>query len=143
MNLANLKTHLSVITATSIGEVVFDWKTYLNKERDKTYPIVFWSLDNASFVKDKRTTTVQKEDEFTITAFVVAGYNPDTDKITTWDLIEGYFDTYLTKLNQQSNVQIVNINEIKGQYVAEGVMSADQEIAVMFKDIVVKTFCNV
>lgn len=142
MNLATLKTHLATITGTSIGEVIFDWKTYLNKERERTYPIVFWSMDNTSFVKDKRTTTVQKVDRFTITCFIVTAYNPDDSIITVYDTMEGYFDTYLTKLNAQANIQIENINEIKGQYVAEGLMGPSNEIAIMFKDVEVKAFCN-
>jgi hypothetical protein len=142
MKLAALKSKLQVIAGTSIGQVFFDWKTYLNVTRSKTYPCILWSLDNAEFTKDARTATVQKVKEFTITVFAIARFDPNTmDKIDEWDTLEGYFDTYLNSINAEGSLQIMNINSLRGEYVPEGIISADKEIGIMFPDVVIKMFC--
>ena len=142
MLLATLKSKLQTVTGTSIGEVFFDWKKYLNITRTKTYPIVLWSLDNAKFKNDARITT-QKQKEYTITVFAIALFDPNTqDKITVWDTLEGYFYTYLNKMNTDDQViQIMNINDLRGEYVPEGMISADSEIGIMFTDVVIRTYC--
>ena len=142
MLLQVLKTKLQIVTGTDIGEVIFDWKTYLNVMREKTYPLVLWSLGGAKFQTDARTATIQKTKILTLTVFAIARYDPNTqDKIDVWDTLEGYFDVYLNAMNETSGIQIMNIDNIKGEYVPEGMISADQEIGIMVTDLQLKMFC--
>ena len=142
MLLATLKIKLQVVTGTNIGEVFFDFKEYLSLTRSKTYPCVLWSLDNVRFQKDARTSTIQKIKEFTITVFAIAKWDPNTMvKITEWDTLEGYFETYLNAINAESTLEISNINNVKGEYIPENIISADSEIGIIYRDIILKTFC--
>jgi hypothetical protein len=141
MTLANLKTKLQIIAGTDIKQVVFDWKEILNNT-NKTYPVVLWSLGNARFEKDLRVT-VQKTKIITVPVFAIAFFNPLTDnKITTWDTLEAQFETYLNLVDANSNLQIVNISSLKGEYIPEGVISADKEIGIMYSDVQIKAFCS-
>lgn len=144
MLLATLKTKLQTLTGTHIGQVFLEWKKYLNQTTSKTYPVVLWSMDNAKFLSDIRTTTIQKNKEFTVTAFIIGLYDPNTqDKITVWDTLEGYFNEYLNKINaNDSVVQIYSIDKIKGEYIPEGILSGDKEIGIMYTDIVIRTYCS-
>jgi len=38
-------------------------------------------------------------------------------------------------------IQILNINDIKGEYVPEGIISADSEIGIMFREVTLKMSC--
>jgi len=141
MTLASLKTLLENTTGTSISEVYFDWKRYLNKP-DKSYPCVLWSLDGASFTRDIRSSTIQKTKEITCTVFAIAYFNFETqDKITVWDTLETQFEEYLNAMNDSSNLQIVGIEEMTGEYIPEGMISASKEIGIMYKDVKIKMFC--
>lgn len=144
MKLATLKTKLKVLTGTSIGEVVFDYQKELNVQRAKTYPLVIWMFDSMTFNQDLRTSNLQYEKTFTVTAFVMTLYrNGVDDKITVWDTIEGYFKTYLNLINtRDTTVQVFNINDIKGEYLPEGQIQADNVIGIAYKDIVLKTYCS-
>lgn len=142
MLLSTLKSKLQVVSGTGIGQVFFDWKEYLNVTRSKTYPCVLWSLGGAKFKKDIRTATIQKNKVFTFTVFAIARFDPNTqDKITVWDTLEGYFDAYLNSIDTEGTLQIMNIDNIKGEYVPEGMISADSEIGIMITDVVLKSFC--
>lgn len=143
MTLAALKTILTTLTGTQIGSVYFDWQKYLNETRSKTYPVVLWSLGGAKFTEDKRTSTIQKEKEMTMTVFAIMKFNQNTDdKITVWDALESKFNVYLNAMNNNSRIQIMNIDEIKGEYVPEGMISADIEIGIMFTEVKIKMFCS-
>lgn len=144
MRLSTLKTKLKVLTGTSIGEVVFDYQKELNVQRAKTYPLVIWMFDSMTFNQDLRTSSLQYEKTFTVTAFVMTLYrNGVDDKITIWDTIEGYFKTYLNLVNtRDTTVQVYNINDIKGEYLPEGQIQADNVIGISYKDIVLKTYCS-
>jgi hypothetical protein len=141
MTIETLKEKLQVITGTSIGEVFFDWKRYLNETRDKSYPCVLWQLDGAEFSKDARTATIQKTKLFSLTVFAIAYFDDSEDKITVWDELEGQFDTYLNAMNATDGIQIINIDNLKGQYAGEGLISADREVGIMYKNVQIKLFC--
>lgn len=141
MLLATLKQKLQVVTGTSIGEVFFDWKDYLNEVRSKNYPVVLWQLDGMKFTTDSRTATIQKTKTLTLTVYAIASFDISSqDKITVWDTLEGYFETYLNKMNETTGITIENINNIKGQYAGGGLISADAEIGIIY-EIVLKTWC--
>lgn len=141
MNLSTLKTRLQTITGTDIGEVMFDFDEYLNINHAKTYPLVLWSFAGADFDKDSRTSSIQKNKSLKLTAFIFTNCAYGTeDKITAWDLLEGYFDTYISKMNEMSDLQIENINKIKGRYLEEK-KSADLEVGIMYQGITINTFC--
>lgn len=142
MTLAALKTALQTLTGTHIGSVHFDWKKYENEIRSKTYPVVLWSLDGAKKKADRRASTIQKNSFVTITAFMIGKFNISTDdKITVWDTLESQFEEYLNAMNDGSRIQILNIANIEGTYIPEGMISADIEIGLMFQGVVIKTFC--
>ena len=141
MILATLKQKLQTLTGTSIGEVFFDWKIYFEENRLRTFPCVVWNLDGAEFLKDARTSTIQKWKIFTLTAFVINVFPNDSDKITVWDTLEGYFDVYLNKMDNTDGIQILNIDKIKGQYLGQDVDKGEITIGIIFKDIQIKLFC--
>ena len=147
MKLATLKTKLTTIAGTNIGQVFFDWKEYLNITREKTYPCVLWSMNGAKFSNDIRPVSqdIQQMKEFTFTVFAIMNFRPDTDdKISVWDQLESDFYDYLNAINTNDRVvQVWNLDSIKGQYVPEGMISAGSEIGIMFNDVVLRTFCNV
>jgi hypothetical protein len=139
MNLSTLKTKLSVLTGTSIGQVIFDWKIY-RLQVEKTYPVILWALDNTEFVKDSRTGITQITKTITLPLFILKNFNVDDDKIAVWDTLEGYLDAYLNKMDATANIQVMNINEIKGEYIPEGVMQ-NNEIGILYKDVQLKITC--
>ena len=142
MTLTALKTALSTLTGTTIGEVFFDWQIYLNEKRSKTYPCVLWMLDGAEFSDDYRTDAIQKTKIFTLSAYAIASFNANSqDKLTEWDTLEGKVKTYLNAMNANSSLQILNISEVKGQYVGEGLISADQEIGINYRNVQIKMYC--
>jgi len=141
MTLAALKVKLQTVGSTGIGEVFFDWKTYLNETRSKTYPCVLWSLDGANFVEDYRTDTIQKVKLFKITVYAIAQFDQSQDKITAWDTLEGLFKAYINAMNETSGLQVMNINNINGQYAGEGLISADSEIGLLFREVQLKITC--
>lgn len=109
---------------------------------DKSYPHVLWSLDGASFVRDVRSTTLQETKVITCTVFAVAFFDfQNDDKITVWDTLEAQFETYLNTINDNTQLQILNISELKGEYLAEGTTSAAKEIGIMYRDVQIRLFC--
>lgn len=143
MTLATLETKLSTLTGTLIGSVIFDWKAETNDTRGKSYPYIVWALDGANFTEDYRTSTIQKVKIFTLNVYAVASFNSSQNKITVWDTLESQVRTYLNKMNTEiEGIQIVNIDKISGQYAGEGLISADQEIGIILKNIVLKMTCN-
>ena len=141
MTLSSLKTLLQTVTGTAISEVYFDWKRYLNKP-DKSYPCVLWSLDGASFSRDVRSSTIQETKIITCTVFAIAYFDfVNSDKITVWDTLEAQFETYLNTINDNSQLQILNIDEMKGEYIGEGMISAGKEVGIMYRDCQIKMFC--
>lgn len=144
MKLNTLKTKLKVLTGTSIGEVIFDYQKEMNVQRSKTYPVVIWMFDSMTFDNDIRPSNTQYEKEFTVTAFVMGlYYNGTDDRITIWDTLEGYFNVYLNALNTRDQViQIVNIDSIRGEYLPEGQIQADNVIGIAYRDIKIKTYCS-
>jgi hypothetical protein len=142
MTLATLKTKLQTLTGTSIGQVFFDWKAYTNETFTKTYPCILWQLDGAEFSGDERSTTIQTTSVFTMTMYAMVRFDPNTqDQITVWDTLRGQVKTYINAMNNTAGIQILNIDKIRGQYAGEGLISADQEIGIMYKDIQIKLFC--
>jgi len=123
--------------------VFFDWQEYLNDTRTKTYPCILWSLGGAKFTEDKRTSTIQKEKELIITLFAIAKFNGSTqNKITVWDTLEGQLNTYLNVMNAKTNIKILNIDQLKGEYVPECMISADSEIGIMLTDVKLIMYCS-
>lgn len=141
MTLAALKQKLITVGTTGIGEVFFDWKTYLNEARSKTYPCVLWSLDGANFVEDYRTGTIQKVKLFKITVYAIAQFDQSQDKIVAWDTLEALFKVYINAIDTTAGLQVMNINNINGQYAGEGLISADSEVGIVYKDIQLKMTC--
>lgn len=140
MTLATLKSSLQTLTGTSIAQVIFEWETYRN-EVAKTYPLILWALDNTEFSKDARTSTIQDVKIITLPVFIFQRYDAHyDDKIALWDTLEGYLDVYLNAMNIISNLQVININSIKGAYIPEGVMG-NSEIGILYKDVQLKMFC--
>lgn len=141
MLLATLKTKLQTLTGTSIGEVFFDWKIYSDNDTHRSFPIVVWNLDGAEFSTDYRTDTIQKWKIITLTAFAINVFPIDSDKITIWDTLEGYFQTYLNAMNSATGMQILNIDKIKGQYLGQDVDKGEVTIGIMFQGVQIKVFC--
>ena len=128
-------------TVNAIGEVYFDWKDYLNEVRNKSYPLILWQLDGAKFTNDIRTSTIQKVKTFTFTVFALNYFDINrSDKITVWSALEIYFNVYMNAVNEMDGLQIVNIDNIKGQYAGEG-LNADKEIGIMYTDVILKVWC--
>ena len=141
MTLAQLRTKLNVLTGTSIGEVFFDWKLYLNEVRSKTYPVVLWQLDGAKVKKDIRTTPTQPVKTLTLQVYIIQNFDGTTeDKVTVWDQIEGWLDIYLNKMHVTDKIAIDNINELNGTYYGEGLLSADSEIGMSY-EVTLKMWC--
>jgi hypothetical protein len=147
MKLATLKSKLQIVTGTNISQVFVDWKEYLNLTRSKTYPCVLWSFNGMEFSSDIRPVSqdIQQMKEFKITVFAIMSYNVDTDdKILVWDQLESDFYDYLNAINTNDRVvQVWNMDNIKGQYVPEGMISAGSEIGIRFGEVILRTFCNV
>ncbi len=142
MLLQDLKNKLQVITGTSIGQVYFDWKIYSDISQSRIFPVVVWNLDGATFVEDYRTLTINKFKLFTLTAFAINVFPIDSDKITVWDTLEGYFKAYLNAMNITDAIQIFNIDKIKGQYLGQDVDKGEIVIGISYKDIQIKMFCG-
>jgi|ERR1035437_230301 hypothetical protein len=143
MKLATLKSKLEIIAGTQIGEVLFDWKVYLDIKRTKKYPIIFWSLGGMKFKKDIRPNDIQNVDHSTVTVFAIINYNANTqDRIALWDTLEGYFYDYLNLLNSNGTLVIENIDNLNGEYIPEGMISADSEIGIMITGLVLRTYCT-
>ena len=141
MTLSSLKTLLQATVGTAISEVYFDWKRFLNKP-EKSYPCVLWSLDGASFTRDVRSSTIQETKIITCTVFAVAFFDfQNDDKITAWDTLEAQFETYLNTINDNSQLQVMNIDEMEAEYIGEGAISAGKEIGIMYKNVKLKLFC--
>jgi len=142
MTLTQLQTKLQTLTGTSIAEVIVDSDIYFTTGREKQYPFILWMFDSAKFDKDYRTSTIQEVKIITMPAFIIINYDHDEDdKFETWDTIEGYFKTYINKINELSNIQIFNIDALKGIYIWEGERSPDKELGIMFPEITIKMFC--
>ena len=142
MTLAALQTVLQDVTNTDIAEVILDSRLYFNIKREKQYPFVLWIMDNVPATKDRRDTVIQKDATITIAAFIVGYFNSQTDdRIATWDLLEGYFNEYINKVDTSSSVQVVNIDNMEGVYIHEGAESHDKELGIFFPKVVIKTFC--
>jgi hypothetical protein len=147
MKIATLKTALSDKTGTSILQVNFDLSKYLsNNNATQLYPGIIWNFNTARFSKDFRTSTTQIEKPFTATVFVIINFDPITEsedqKLAKWDLCEGYFGTYINKVNTTDKLQVLDINNLKGQYIPEGILEGRKEIGIMFTDVVIKTWCD-
>lgn len=142
MLLSTLRSKLQTLTGTTIGEVIFDWSEYLDDTKNKTYPLVLWSLDGAEFSKDIRTQTIQKTKPLVLTVFIIGSFDPNTeDKIDIWDTIEAQLDVYLNKVNEMDGLSIENIDKLKGIYYGRGALSPDQEVGVSYKDVILKMWC--
>jgi hypothetical protein len=142
MTLAQLKTKLLTRTGTAIEQVYFDWEQFLNQPMSKAYPIVLWSLNGAKFQTDARTSTIQKIKTLTLTVFAIASFGDNTqDKIAVWDTLESQFVTYLNAMNETAGISIANIDQIKGEYVPDGMISTESEVGIMYQDVTIKMFC--
>jgi hypothetical protein len=99
-------------------------------------------LDGASFTRDVRTSTIQESKVITCTVFAIASFDfVSQDKITVWDTLEAQFETYLNKINDTANLQILNIDELKGMYIGEGNISAGKEIGIMYEGVQITLYC--
>jgi hypothetical protein len=129
---------------TGIGEVIFDWKEYLNIMREKVYPMLLWSMGGATFSNNIHQPDPQNLKEYKITLFGIAAYDPNTqDKIEVWDALETEMNDYLNNINSLGNcVFIKTVDRIAGEYIPEGIISADREIGIMYKDMIIQTFCD-
>jgi hypothetical protein len=140
-SLATIKSKLVVVTGTSIGEVLFDYKEYLNEKRSKSYPVVLWVLNNAKFVNDIRTSTKQQVKTLTLNCYAITSFNANSqDKVTVWDTLEGYFNIYLNKMDVTAGIKIGNIDKIEGEYFPEGLLSAESELGIGYK-ITLLSYC--
>jgi hypothetical protein len=141
MTLTVLKNNLSVLTGTSIAEVIFDWEEYLRTSRVIAYPAVLWELGGAKFKKDIRTSPVQPAKTINLKVFGMQLYDPNSqDKITVWDQIEGYLDVYLRAMDANSKMEIVNINELSGVYYGLGARDPEHEIGVSY-EVTLRLYC--
>ena len=147
MKIATLKTLLSDKTGTSILQVSFDLSKHLsNNNTTQLYPGIIWNFNTARFSRDFRTSTIQVVKLFTATVFIVTFFDAQTEtedqKLAKWDLCEGYFQTYINKVNSTDKLQILDIDDLKGQYIPEGILEGRKEIGIMFTDVVIKTWCD-
>lgn len=148
MTLQNLKDKLQDVSDTDIGQVFMDQSKYLanTAHNEKTYPVIVWCFNNAKFQKDHRTATIQKVKTVIVTVFVMVYFDQFTDsediKLNAWDLAEGYFDAYINKIDQDVALQVVNIGQLKGQYMPEGSIDQNKEIGIMYEGVELKMFCD-
>jgi hypothetical protein len=143
MKLKTLEAKLKNVAGTNIGEVLMDWKVFLDIKRSKVYPVVLWSMNNAKFKNDIRPIDIQQIKEFTFTVFAIMNYDANTqDRTVLWDTLEDNFYDYLNAVNSRDQVvQVISIDNIEGEYVPEGMLSADSEIGIMAQ-IKIRTYCN-
>jgi hypothetical protein len=148
MTLQTLKDKLQDVSDTDIGQVFLDQSKYLANTAhvEKTYPVIVWCFNNAKFQKDHRSTTIQKIKTVIVTVFVMVYFDQFTDsedvKLTAWDLAEGYFEAYINKIDSDHCIQVVNIQQLKGQYMPEGSIDQNKEIGIMYEGVELKLFCN-
>jgi hypothetical protein len=136
MTLTSLKAALVAVGTTGVGSVIFDWQTFLNEPGIKTYPVVLWNLSGAGFKKDSRT----KVKVYTITVFIINKIETGEEKLTKWDAMEVILDAYLAYVNAMTGITIENIDNVDGDYYAEGLISVDSEIGLSYK-VELKTWC--
>jgi hypothetical protein len=135
------------MTGTSILQVDFGLSKYLANDRPvQLYPGIIWDFNTSKFSKDFRTSTVQVIKTYTSAVIITMPFdvNIETEdqKLAKWDLCEGYFATYINKMNETDKVQIINIEDLKGQYIPEGVWESRKEIGILFDGVQIKTWCN-
>lgn len=142
MTLLELEAKLQTTTGTDIAEVVLDSDIYFTIEREKQYPFILWMLDGSEFDKDYRNSTIQETKIITIPVFAIIDYDINADnKLEVWDTLEGYFKTYINKVNEMTGLQVLNIAELKGTYIWDGERSPDRELGIMFSKVTLKLFC--
>jgi hypothetical protein len=148
MTRAQLKTKLKGITGTEFEQFIFDQNKYLanTAHEERNYPLVVWCFNNARFTKDSRPSTIQKVKTFIVTVFAVIQYDPaietEDERLAKWDLLEGYFDTYINLVNADESISVMNLSTLKGQDIPEGGISQNKEIGIMYEGIELRLYCD-
>jgi hypothetical protein len=147
MKLTTLKSKLLTLDNTDIAQVVFDQNKYLANvsHQEKSYPLVVWCFNNAKYKADHRSSTIQKIEIVTMTVFIIEYFDHFTEdedrKLDIWDKVREYFTDYINMIDQDSAIQVVNIADLKGQYIPEGVIDQNKEIGIMY-EVELRLFCN-
>jgi lipid-A-disaccharide synthase-like uncharacterized protein len=144
MLLTNFKTAAEIITGTAIKQVFFDRSHIINTERGKSYPYVFWNM-NTWKGSVNWANILQKQEEITIRVYVVGYFDrgaasEDDTQENIWDTLRSDFRTYLTVLNTNQYIKILNLNNMPFEYFPFGLVSIDAEIGVAF-DIEMALYC--
>lgn len=140
MNLTALIAALGTAkTGTDIEAVVFDYTSYTQKERDKSYPMVLWDIDNIEGTKDVRDGS--KVITLGCWCINAVDVNDDTDdKPAQWDAIEAYLDAYLANVNDSTTVRVNNMDSMPYAYFGAGLLNVDREMAVRY-NVTLQIWC--
>lgn len=129
MNLSTLKSNLEIITGTEIKQVLFDFSEILNETLDKSYPLIFWDIDNSTWVENIR----KNEQYITMNVFIISSEGIYTgDKFEVWDTIEGQLKGYLAVLGTQQHLQITS-DEITKEYYPPALLTVDGELGIRYE----------
>jgi hypothetical protein len=83
---------------------------------------------------------------FIVTVFAVIQYDPaietEDERLAKWDLLEGYFDTYINLVNADESISVMNLSTLKGQDIPEGGISQNKEIGIMYEGIELRLYCD-
>jgi hypothetical protein len=130
MKLKDLKTKLQTTTTTNIKSVIVDAFQSWAEVQTKQYPTILWNLAASQFKKDIRNERKQ----LTMDVWIIGAFNPNTqDKLEVWDQLEDDLDDYLNLINSQGDIQILDLDQVKGEYFWEGSTSGDCELGIQYK----------
>jgi len=132
-----LKQELEEVGTTGIQKVLFDFSEILNIDLNKAYPLVFWDIDNSSFIKNFRDSTQL----VTMDVFILDLFNDDEDKkITKWDELETVFDAYINLVNAKEFISIPEMTNIAKELYPPGIISVDNEVGMRYR-VTLKLHC--
>jgi hypothetical protein len=136
MNLQALKLNFESTGSTDIEEVSFDLNTFLNADYDKSYPYVFWDLDNSKWTKDYRSGV----QTVILNVYCLVDFNEhERDKMVAWDEAEEALDEYLVYINTLADFSIES-TDVDKEYYPPGVLSVDGEVGVRY-NVKIKLWC--
>ena len=137
MTLTNLKAALEgAITGVDITMMLFDFLSYANKKRGKTYPLAVWDLGNLKGEKNLRATT-GVSGNIEIDLYCMDLVTPEDDipsgSIAKWDAIEADLLAYLNVVNGLDYLKVLNMDEIEYEYYPGGMLTLEREVGVRYR----------
>ena len=145
MKISYLKSVLEDVGTSSVVKVYFDRNHIVNTERYKDYPYVFWDLNSYRSLMNWHDVSKQRED-VTMTAYCI-GYldkellGGEGDMIEAYDVIRDAFREYLTVVNADAYVDIINLQAMTNELFPIGI-TVDAEVGVSF-EVKMRLYCNI